>query len=213
MADKIIQTDRTVLETKFKNSRMNLLLVVIFTTINVVLLVTQSNSYFLFSAFVPYMIADLGMLLCGKYPAEYYGEDIHTLGFYGDTVFVMFIAITLIVTALYLLCWLCSKSNKTGWLIFALVLFAIDTVMMLVMTEIGVDSIIDIVFHVWVLVSLVTGIISGNKLKKLPIEPVEAIASEVISSEGQTAESVAPVSDAVVNEEAKEADPEEKTEN
>ena len=42
------------LESKYNKSIANLLLVVIFTVINIVLLVLNANSYFLFSAFIPY---------------------------------------------------------------------------------------------------------------------------------------------------------------
>ena len=60
-----------------------------------------------------------------------------------------------------------------GWFIFTLVIFSIDTLLMIFLQGIG-DSIIDIVFHVWVIVSLVRGISAQAKLKKLPEEPVFA---------------------------------------
>ena len=65
-------SQQQVLTNKYMGARHNLLLVVVFTLINIVLLLVQSNTYFLFSATIPYFLADLGMVLCGKYPAEYY---------------------------------------------------------------------------------------------------------------------------------------------
>ena len=59
-------SQREQLANKFMSARHNLLLVVIFTLVNIVLLVAQSNSYFLFSASIPYYLVDLGMFLCGK---------------------------------------------------------------------------------------------------------------------------------------------------
>ena len=61
---------RQQLEAKYQSARTDLLLIVALTVINIVLLVTGSDSYFVFSAFIPYSIAFLGMTLCGKFPAE-----------------------------------------------------------------------------------------------------------------------------------------------
>ena len=55
-------------ETKYNSSIANLLLVVAFSVINIVLLVTNANTYFLFSAFIPYFVVDYGMYFCGLYP-------------------------------------------------------------------------------------------------------------------------------------------------
>ena len=65
---------RAALEAKYHASRGNLLLVVVFTLINLVLLLTNSYTYFLFSASLPYVIVDFGMFYCGKYPAELYAD-------------------------------------------------------------------------------------------------------------------------------------------
>ena len=67
-------SQREQLTNKYMGARHNLLLVVIFTAVNIGLLVAQSNSYFLFSASIPYYLVDLGMYLCGKYPMEYYAD-------------------------------------------------------------------------------------------------------------------------------------------
>ena len=64
--------ERELYEQKYRSSRMNLLLVVIFTVVNLILLVTNTDTYFLFSAFIPYAIATIGMMLCGRLPEEYY---------------------------------------------------------------------------------------------------------------------------------------------
>ena len=44
-------SERQALETKYVNSRHNLLIVLIFTAVNILLLVTNSNSYFLWLIF------------------------------------------------------------------------------------------------------------------------------------------------------------------
>lgn len=56
-------SERYTLENKYNTTRYNLLLVIGFTLINIVLLVTNSDRYFLFSAYIPYTVATLGMIL------------------------------------------------------------------------------------------------------------------------------------------------------
>ena len=170
--------DRQVLETKYKNARGNLLVVLAFTAINIVLLVTQSDTYFLFSAYIPYALVSVGMILCGMFPAEYYGEEFAGVEFYSSSIFAVFLAVAIVIMALYLISWIFSKKKKVGWMIFALVLFAIDTAGMLIIEGIALDSIFDIAFHVWVIVSLIQGIKAYSKLKKLLEEQVEILEEE-----------------------------------
>ncbi len=170
MSKSIKFANKQVLETKYKRSRANLLLVVVFSLINIILLITNSNTYFLFSAYIPYGIIDIGMLLCGKYPAEYYGEDFANMQFMGTSAFAIFVIVSLIFVGLYFISWLLSKKYKIGWMIFALIFFAIDTVAMLLILGIQTEGIIDIIFHIWVIISLIMGISACSKLKKIPME-------------------------------------------
>lgn len=173
-------SQQQTLVNKYMGARHNLLLVVIFTLINIVLLLTQSNRYFLFSATIPYFLADLGMALCGKYPAEYYVgmEDMVILN---NSFLAVMLVIAAVILLLYLLSWILSKKPRVGWMIFALVFFALDTLAMLWLMGISADMIIDILFHIWVLVSLTSGIVSYFKLKKLPAEelPEEPLPMEM----------------------------------
>lgn len=161
---------RNSYEQKYNMSRSNLLLVVVFTVINLILLVTNSNSYFLFSAFIPYFITDLGMYLCGRYPEEVYVDGLEELVFLDNSVFVVLLVISIVLTLMYFLAWLFSSKNRVGWLIFALVFFGIDTVGMIVLTGLSFESAIDILFHAWVVYYLVVGIAAHSKLKNLPPE-------------------------------------------
>ena len=174
------QSPRQVLGSKFAGARHNLLLIVIFTAINIVLLVTNSNSYFLFSAYIPYLLVDFGMLLCGMYPGEIYVDEFAGMVFLDRSFFVILLIIAIVILALYLLCWFLSKQNKVGYLIFALVFFSIDTVLMLLLNGVATEMIIDIVFHGWVIYSLVNGIIAHRKLRQLPEELEEAAAVEAL---------------------------------
>lgn len=168
-------TPRQNYERKYNGSRANLLLVVIATAINMFLIATGSDTYFLFSAFIPYFLTTIGMVQCGLLPPEYYEYPMEDYIFYDKSLFVALLIISIILTLLYLLAWFMSKKNRVGWLIFALVFFGLDTVGMLIFNGIAADGIIDIVFHAWVIYYLVIGIIAHRKLKYMPeYEPVTA---------------------------------------
>ena len=170
-------SQRDVLRNKYQSARSNIMLVIVFTLLNIILLVTNSNTYFLFSAAIPYLVADLGMYLCGKYPEEYYLGEFAEMEFLGDGFLVATLVVAAVILVLYLLSWIFSKKLRVGWMIFALVFFAADTAGMLLLSDISSDMIVDILFHGWVIVSLVSGIVSYFKLKKLPedeqLPPVE----------------------------------------
>lgn len=99
--------------------------------------------------------------------------------FLDNTFFVIAVVLAALIILLYFLSWLFAKKNKIGWMIFALVFFALDTVAMLAYYGINADMIVDIVFHAWVLISLATGISNYYKLKKLPVEVVEEAVEEI----------------------------------
>ena len=179
-------SQRQQLERRYASARMNLLWVVLFTAINIVLLVSNSYTYFLFSAFIPYAIVDYGMIVCGKYPADFYG-DLSQYQFFDTTVLVVLIAVAAVICVLYLLCWIFSKKRRVAWLIVGLVFFALDTVFML-LGGISADRILDIVFHGWVIISLIGGIIARSKLKKLPAEEPAPVAEPVQTEETASGE-------------------------
>lgn len=174
------QTPRQLLASKFTNARHNILLVVIFTAINIILLATNSNTYFLFSAYIPFALVDLARFFCGMYPAELYVGE-YALGTYLDSsVFYVVLAVAAAILVLYLLAWIFSGKNKVGWLVFTLVFFGIDTVLMLLLNGIAMDSLMDIVFHAWVVLSLINGISAYAKLKKLDKEPAQPTDEETV---------------------------------
>ena len=166
----VVVSQRQLLQNKYVSACNNILWVVLFTTINIILLVTNSNTYFLFSAYIPYLLADLGMLFCGKYPAEIYTEELVDLPILSDSFLVVTLGIAAVILVLYFLSWVFSKKQKRGWLIFALAFFSIDTLALIFLNGFLVESIIDYVFHAWVIICLVSGLVSFSKLKKLPAE-------------------------------------------
>ena len=174
--------ERRKLTQRLASARINLLFVVAFTLINVFMLLFGGDSYFVFSASFPYITVFYAMFICGKFPIEYYelaeGEEIYPLG---NGVFAIILVIAFVGIALYFLSWIMSKKHGIGWIVFALVMFVIDTLLLLLVWGVSLDNLMDLAFHIWVLVSFVMGIASHFKLKKLP-EP------RVVTVEVQTAE-------------------------
>lgn len=150
---------RQIKRDQYGVARGNLLLVVIFTLINVVLCLLGQDSYFLFSAIVPYFIASIGALWGGLYPPEYYADlemteaDFLPMGFV-----IACAAVAVVIIAVYFVCWLLAKKH-VAFMIIPLVLFVIDTVAMPILFGISIEWILDYVFHAWVLVSLTIGIV------------------------------------------------------
>ena len=143
---------------KYASARSNLLLMLIFTVVNIVLLVAGGDVMLLFSATVPYysvimaMFDETGLLL------------------------LPLLAVAAVSLAGYLICWIFSKKHF-GWMIAALVMFIIDTLCMVGFYALGgdiADGIFDVLIHIWVLYYLIIGVKYGAQLRKLP-EEVEVI--------------------------------------
>lgn len=159
MRSAVDKNSREYLENKMKSARHSLLLVLIFTVVNLVLLLADGNTYFLFSASVPFYLTVFGM-----------GMDADA----GGSVFTTTaLVISAIILAAYLLCWIFSK-KRVGWYVAALVLFIIDTALLVLLAlafEMLADSIMDLVFHGWVVLELCQALVCHKKLKALPPEP------------------------------------------
>lgn len=135
--------------------RYSLLLILIFTVVNLVLLLVDSDRYFLFSASVPYYFTAFGI-----------GMDSALSGGIG-TFTITALVISLLILAVYLLCWILSK-KRTGWLTAALVLFCVDTVGLLFLSYIfETSNLLDFLLHAWAIYSLANGVYCAGKLKKL----------------------------------------------
>ena len=148
---------RIEIEKKFANARKNLMLVIIFSVVNMALTVLNSNISFLFSATVPVLVLQVGQI---------FSEES------GISMFLMAAAaIALIIIALYGICFLLSKKRR-AFMLVALILFVLDTLFLLWTLTLGFDSgvMLDIVFHVWILYFLISGTKAWIDLKKTPVE-------------------------------------------
>lgn len=170
---------RAIAQHKYNTARMNLLLVIAITAINVILIAAQTDTYLLFSASVPYIVSFIGVSV------------------YAETGIIaslfIFAAIALVLTVPYLVCWIFSKKNY-AWMIAALVYFCLDTVCMLYLFFGELSAILDVVFHAWILYYLIIGVKYGHQLKTLPEDEIvapnaEADGDNIFFSETQTAES------------------------
>ena len=167
-------SQRNVLQQKYNTARINLLLMIGFTVLNVILFIVGADIMMLFSATVPYYAMIFGIV-------------------FEDPIFLVFCIVIAAVSVLaYLLCWIFSKKHY-GWMIGALVLFILDTLAMagLFLAVGEVSGIMDALMHIWILYYLITGVSSGAKLANMPAE--EPVAVEVSENENaeETTESAA----------------------
>ena len=178
-------TERQLLTGKYNLARGTLIFVAVITFINLMLTATNSGYYFLFSASVPLILCSLGMFYCGMYPEEVYEELEFEMEFADKSLFAVFLAISIVIVALMLICWLLSKNQKGVWLLISLVLFGIDTICMFGYYGFDLTMLLDVLFHAYIIYSLVTGVVSYYKLKNLPADEFyEAVAQEMAANEG-----------------------------
>ena len=154
-----IKAQRQFAAQKYQGARANLLVMIHFTLVNIVIAFTPAEVMMLFSATVPYYAVGYGLMDPTK------------------NLLVIGILVAVIVLTVYFLCWLLSQRSPV-WMIIALVLFVIDTAALIGLCIINQDfsSILDILFHGWVLFYLINGVRYGLRLKKLPRE--EALLQE-----------------------------------
>ena len=168
---------RDKLRANYTNARMNLLLAAIFTLVNVVMILMGQDYYFLFSISIPYVIAFCGALFCGTLPQEYYDQLLGYQRIFKPYMIYVFAAIAVAIILLYVICFIFSK-KRAGFLVTALVLFSLDTAFMFFWYGLNLSILLDILFHGWLIGSLIVGVRSYYKLKKMPedVIPNEAEA-------------------------------------
>ncbi len=182
---------REMLERQYASARSNFLLILVFTAVNILLLLTNTGFYFLFSAAMPYYSVVLGMVFTGKFPDEAYMDENGVVNKPNLPSAFLYVAIAFAAVCLlvYLLFYLASKKHP-AFLLAGTVFFVLDTVSLLffVLLFSGIGQFaLDFVFHALVLWMLISGVIGGLKLKKLPPEeplvvPVAANGAPVDSN-------------------------------
>jgi len=137
---------------RYKSARGNLLAMVVLTAVNIGLSVAGSGRTFLFRAFLPELAID------------FFSDIAPWAGF----------AIAALLLGLYVLCWALSK-KEPAWMTAALVLFAIDTAVVLVLFaviclagEFEFGMVLEIAFQAWVLYYLLASVLAAKELKNMP---------------------------------------------
>jgi hypothetical protein len=152
---------REELQRKYNNSRVELLVVLIFTVVNL-FAVSFADRYFLFAATIPMLLPLFSVGITAD------PELMTEMGLMAEDATVLLIVglvVGLILTLPYLFCWIFSK-KRVGWMVAALVFFGIDCLFLLVTFDLSMIP--DILIHAWVMFYLITGVINGFKLKKMP---------------------------------------------
>ena len=142
-------------EAQYRSARNNLLLVVVFTAINLLMPLLGVDRQFLFSASFPTTLYWLG-----DFAATDLGMPALRIGAMG---------IALGCVGLYLLCWLLAKKRR-GFMTAALALFGVDCLSLageFVIFELHSSMILNVLFHLWVLWGLIQGVRAASALKKL----------------------------------------------
>lgn len=146
-----------------------------FTAVNLIMLVLQTGTYFLFSASVPYYLTLFA----------YYIDNL-SIG----SVTITALVISVLILGAYLLCFLMSGKQigkGNGWLIAALVLFCLDSLGLLYasfyMEETPAKNLMDFIFHGWVIWQLSVAILYNNKLIALRQEALSSISRPQVEIE------------------------------
>lgn len=143
---------------KFKKNilfaRKNLLVMVLLTIITMILSSLFSGFPVALSAFVPQFALKVGILFHEEGSVDWY--------------LIASIAYAACLLLSYYACAVLAKKHAS-WLIPALALFAFDAYMlvMFVRNDFNVASIVNLIFHLWVLYYLVLGIIGYYKLRQM----------------------------------------------
>lgn len=172
--------EKMALNNKYTAARSNLLLMIIFSAVNLILLATGANLYFMFSATIPYLLTDIALFFCGMYPDYVYAGEFEGMVTADKSLFVVMLIISLAILGIYLLCWFKSKDYKVKWLTIALVLFSFDSLVLLLNS--GLSDLVNLLFHVWVIVILAMGIKAHGRLKQIEKEEgfIEGEFTEVV---------------------------------
>ena len=197
LGNQPVLTEREKHLKNHNTARYNLLVAIIFTLVNIILGAVGADYYFLFSASIPYLLGVAGVTglinrsdIVSEFIAESeympgteeFAIEVSVFSTIISVVSAIFVALSIGILFLYFFAWLKSKNPaKRGWMIFALVFFSLDTVAMILLAgEISSDTIIDILFHIYVLVYLIMGVSAASKIKNLPPEaPAEAPSVDV----------------------------------
>lgn len=150
------------MEARVTGGRSVLLIAAVLTVINVVLVMLDNGTEFLFSISAPYYLVMIGKGMDNNFVDGPWSVT----GTYTITALV----IAVVVVAVVLLCWFLGKERR-GWLIAGMVLFIVDTLALiyfaLIYLENPASCVIDLCIHLWIIYLLSRAVVCSRKLKEL----------------------------------------------
>lgn len=158
-------------QSTYDSARGNLLFAAVCTLVNAVLLFAKSDFRFLFSAFLPTLLADFGALYADGtgMAASALGTRLLALG----------------IAGIFFLCWMLSGRHR-GAMTAALVLFGMDCVFFIAgffLYDLSLNLVINAVFHLWILWTLIRGVRAAALLGRMEREPMILISDDAPQTE------------------------------
>ena len=164
---------RDNLQRNISRGRSSLLILLVMTLVNIGMILLDSDTYFVCSISIPYLLCYLGKLD--------FMMEMENYDFLIEFDFSACLAVSVVVLGAFFAIWMLSK-KRPGLLYAALILFIADTLMLLnfsLYAEALAENAVDLLFHAWVLWELFQGARCGSKLEQLPEEAAVADAAPV----------------------------------
>lgn len=157
------KSNRSSLAGWIRLGRWTLLMIAAFSTVNCVLLLTGTSTYFLFSAMLP-----LNLVMNGCYHTDWFS------GAKGDPYpgwyFGLMVVIALLAVAVYAVCYLLSVKRPVIGLTAGLIWLALDTLTMPLFLGFALPVLREYLIHGLLLVLLALALIAQRRLDRLPSE-------------------------------------------
>ena len=148
---------------RYLTARLNLLILIAISIVNIILLLCKSDFYLLFSASIPYYLVFYGMVITGNLQVE----GVNVAEPLPNGILVALIVLAIIILGVYFLCFYFGK-KKPAWMIVALAAFILDTAVTVICIPYSSGSyILELVMHAYILCYLALGVYGSFADKKL----------------------------------------------
>lgn len=161
-----LQVPNTVKKNQYLNrwrgGAWTLFLIGAFSVLNILMYAFGSDSYFLFTAYLPYSFGIWGV----NYLTGWYDTPVDS------GIGTFFLSISAVFIILYFVIWFFSR-KKAGWLIAGLVLFLLDTLYMVYAMIASGDPAwftMDCIIHALAIAEIAVGLHAALKYGKLPVD-------------------------------------------
>lgn len=156
--------EKKKLNSWYKAGRNSILLIIVFTLFCTSFLLGKKDVEFLFSSSLPFYVSFFGKD-SDVFDARF--ENIDFLATSESRMMFITWVVFVVVICLYFLAWLYSKKEGYGWLVFALVFYLFDTIVIVDNAGFTKWMLMDYLCHGLVLALLARGIYAGIELKKI----------------------------------------------